>query len=122
MLVAGEGGEAVDVLPHPLVRGVEQVGAVTVDLDAGLRLHLAVGVAADVVAPVQHQDPQAQAGCATLGHGQAEGACADDHQIRPSAGRRTGSAPAPLAAHGTAVPGAAAFLPGASGPLTEFTV
>ena len=35
VLVVRELGELVDVVPHPLVRGVEQVGAVDVDLDAG---------------------------------------------------------------------------------------
>ena len=34
--VVGEGREAVDVLPHPLVGGVEEVRAVAVHLDAGL--------------------------------------------------------------------------------------
>ena len=37
VLVAGEVGEPVGVLPDPRVRGVEQVRAVAVDLDPGLR-------------------------------------------------------------------------------------
>ncbi len=57
VLVAGEGGEPVDVLPHPLVGGVEQVGAVHVHLDAGLGLGLAVGVAAEVVAAARAPAP-----------------------------------------------------------------
>ena len=52
VLVVGEVGELPHVVPHPLVGGVEQVGAVLVDLDAGLRLGLGVGVAADVGPPV----------------------------------------------------------------------
>lgn len=48
VLVVGEGGEPVGVLPHPLVGGVEEVGAVLVHLDAGLGVALGVGVAAQV--------------------------------------------------------------------------
>ena len=67
VLVVGELGEAVDVPPHPLVRGVEQVRAVLVDLDPGLRIRRAVGIAADVRPPVDHGDPQAQFVGAPLG-------------------------------------------------------
>jgi hypothetical protein len=72
VLVAGEVGEAVDVLPHALVGGVEQVRAVLVDLDPGLGLGLRVGVAADVVPPVQHQDALAELGRGPLGDRQSE--------------------------------------------------
>ena len=60
VLVAGEVGEPVDVLPDLLVGGVEQVGAVDVHLDAGLGLGLAVGVAAEVVPALEHQHLQAE--------------------------------------------------------------
>ena len=53
-------GEPVDVLPHPLVGGVEQVRAVDVHLDAGLGLGLAVGVAAEVVAALEDEHLQAE--------------------------------------------------------------
>ena len=72
VLVAGEGGEPVGVLPHLLVGGVEQVGAVLVHLDAGLRLPLAVGVAAEVVATVEDQHLQAELARAALGDRQPE--------------------------------------------------
>ena len=60
VLVAGEVGEPVDVLPDLLVGGVEEVGAVDVHLDAGLGLGLAVGVAAEVVATLEHQHLEAE--------------------------------------------------------------
>src|SRR5699024_10291584 len=72
VLVAGEIGEAVDVLPHALVGGVEQVRAVLVDLDPGLGLGLRVGVAADVVAPLEHQDALAELAGRPLGDRQTE--------------------------------------------------
>ena len=72
VLVAGERREAVDVLPDPRVRRVEQVRAVAVDLDAGLGLGLAVGVAADVGPAVEHEDAQSELGRATLRDRQAE--------------------------------------------------
>ena len=67
VLVAGERREAVDVLPHALVGGVEQVRAVLVDLDAGLGLGLGVGVAADVVTPLEHQHALAELARRPLG-------------------------------------------------------
>ena len=79
--VGGERGEPVHVLPHAPVGRVEQVGAVLVDLRAGLPVHVAVRVAADVVAHVDDLHPDAQTLHGLLGHGQAEQARAHDHQI-----------------------------------------
>ena len=50
--VVVEGAEAVDVGPHALVAGVEDVRAVGVHLDAGRRLGLAPGVPAEVAPPL----------------------------------------------------------------------
>ena len=46
MLVVRERRELIDVVPHALIRSVEEVGAVLVDLNAGLGFGLGVGVAA----------------------------------------------------------------------------
>ena len=54
--VPGERGELVGVLPDGFVGGVEQMGAVLVDLDAGCRVAGGVGVAADVIAAVKDED------------------------------------------------------------------
>ena len=81
MLVAGEVGEPVDVLPDPLVAGVEQVRAVAVDLDAGLGLVLGEGVAADVAAPVEDENALIELGGGALGDRQPEEAGADDDQV-----------------------------------------
>ena len=81
VLVAGERGEAVDVLPHPLVGGVEQVGAVLVHLDSGLGLGSAVGVAADVVSAVEDENAESEVVGAPLGDGEPEQAGADDDEI-----------------------------------------
>src|SRR5262249_38973881 len=81
VLIAGEVGELVDVVPHPLVGGVEQVRAVAVHLDTGLRLLLGVRVAAQVRAPLQHQDTLVQLRGGPLGHGQAEESGSDDNQV-----------------------------------------
>ena len=55
--------------------------AVDVHLDAGLLVELAVGVAAEVVAALEHEDLQAQLGGAALGDGEAEEAGADDDEV-----------------------------------------
>jgi hypothetical protein len=70
--VVRESREAVDVLPDPLVGGVEQVRAVAVHLDPGPLLVLRVGVAADVGPAVDQGDGEAQFVGGPLGHGQAE--------------------------------------------------
>ena len=79
--VVREACETVHVVPDPLVARVEQVRAVLVDLRAGLLVHVAVRVAADMVAHVDDLDPHAQVFDGLLGHGQAEQARAHDHQI-----------------------------------------
>ena len=81
VLVAGEGGEAVDVLPDPLVGGVEQVRPVPVHLDAGAGFRGAPGVAADVRPPVDHDDAQTQFGGAPLGDRQSEESGPDDQHV-----------------------------------------
>lgn len=61
VLVVGELREAVDVLPHPLVGGVEEVGAVLVHLHVGLGVALGVRVAAEVVAALEDEHAETQA-------------------------------------------------------------
>ena len=58
--VVRERREAVHVLPNAVVGRVEEVGTVTVHLDARLLFLFAVGVAADVVAAVDDDYLQAQ--------------------------------------------------------------
>jgi hypothetical protein len=79
--VAGEAGEPVGVGPDPLVGGVKEVGAVAVDLDAGGRVGLAVRIAAEVVAALDHLHLQPVL-CELLGHGEAEEARPDDEDVR----------------------------------------
>ena len=81
VLVVGEVGEPVDVLPHPLVGGVEEMRAVLVHLDPGLRVDLAVGVATEVVAPLEHEDLQSELVGAALRDGESEEAGAHDHEV-----------------------------------------
>jgi hypothetical protein len=81
VLVAGEICELVDVLPHPLVRRVEEVRAVAVDLDAGFRLSLGIRVSTEVVATLQYQYPLVELGGDPLGHGQAEESGTDNDQV-----------------------------------------
>jgi hypothetical protein len=81
VLVVSEAGEAVDVLPYLLVGRVEEVSAIPVHLDPGFRLGLGVGVAADVVAPFQHQYPLAQPRGGALGDSEPEKARADHDQV-----------------------------------------
>ena len=64
--------------------------AVRVHLDAGLRLRFGVGVAADVRAPVQHQDPLVQLGRHALGDRQAEETGTDDKEVKTSGHRQPG--------------------------------
>ncbi len=80
--VVREGREPVDVLPHTLVRGVEQVRAVAVHLDPGLRLVLRVGVAAHVVAAVDDEDLAAVLLGDPLGDGETEESRTDDDKVR----------------------------------------
>jgi hypothetical protein len=83
VLVTSEGGELVHVLPDALVRRVKQVRPVAVYLDPGFRFCLGVGVAAEVVAPFQHQHPLVQLGGGTFGHGETEKAGPDDDEVIP---------------------------------------
>ena len=57
------------------------MGAVLVHLDAGGRLLLGVGVAAEVVAALEDQYLQPELRGAPLGDGEAEEPAADDQQI-----------------------------------------
>jgi hypothetical protein len=90
VLVTGEIGELVDVVPDPFVRGVEQVCAVAVHLNTGLGFGLGVGVAADVVPAVQHQDPPIELAGDPLGDGQTEetGTHHDQVDVWTAHGRR----------------------------------
>src|SRR5205085_4093519 len=74
-------GEPVHVLPHALVRGVEQVRTVLVHLDPGLRVRLRVRVAAEVAAPLEDEDLLAQLGRGPFGDGQAEETGPDDDEV-----------------------------------------
>jgi hypothetical protein len=81
VLVAGELGELVDVVPHPLVGRVEEVGTVAVHLDTCLGLGLRVGVAADVRPPVEHEHTLVQLGGGAFRHREAEETGSHDHQV-----------------------------------------
>ncbi|BBH16527.1 hypothetical protein Back2_08140 [Nocardioides baekrokdamisoli] len=58
------------------------MGAVLVHLDAGLRIELAVGVAAKVRTTLKDEDSLAELSGHPLRDGQAEEAGADDHKVR----------------------------------------
>ena len=59
-------------------------------LDAGLGVRLAVGVSAEVVAALEHEDPETQVGCAALGDGQPEAGSTITRAVRLVGGRRGG--------------------------------
>jgi hypothetical protein len=80
--VGREVREAVDVLPDRLVGGVEQVRPVAVHLDAGLRVLLAVRVAADVVAAIDDEDLEAQLLGDALRDRESEETGSDHYEIR----------------------------------------
>src|ERR1700722_5439303 len=88
MLVAGEVGELPHVIPHPFVGGVEQVRAVFVYLDTGLRLGLGIGVSADMRPSVDDQHPFAELSGHALGNRQTEKSGADDIEVKAT-GRRS---------------------------------
>ena len=95
VLVARELGELVHVVPHALVRRVEEVRAVAVHLDACLGLRLGVGVSTDVVTTIQHQYPLVQLGGGALGDRQTEESGTDDNEVitceaHPQEGSREG--------------------------------
>ena len=110
VLVAGELGELPHVVPHPLVGGVEEVRAVLVHLDAGLRLGLGVGVPPDVRAPIQDKHPLAQLSSHALGNRQTEKTGADDIEVKAT-GRRSHRLPR-VSDCATAARLAAALRPG----------
>jgi hypothetical protein len=60
---------------------VEQVRAVHVHLDPGLGVRLAVGVASDVVAPLEDQNLQAELVGTAFGDRQAEETGPDDDEV-----------------------------------------
>ncbi|OBJ57891.1 hypothetical protein A9W94_17055 [Mycobacterium asiaticum] len=60
---------------------MEQVGAVLVDLDPGLRFGFGIGVTADVRAPVDNENPLVELGSHALGDRQAEKSGADDIEV-----------------------------------------
>ena len=60
------------------------------DLDAGLRFRFRVGIAADMRAAIEHQNPLIQLRCHTLGNRQAEETGTDDKEIETSCHRQQG--------------------------------
>lgn len=81
MLVAVEGGEAVDELPDFGDVGVEDVGAVFVNLDAGFGIDFTTDIAADYGALFENENALASFGKAT-GDGAAPDACAGNDGIK----------------------------------------
>ena len=79
--VIREARETVRVIPHALVGGVEQVGAVLVDLRTRLLVHVAVRVAADVVTDVDDVHAGTRMLHRLLRHRQAEQARTDNYQV-----------------------------------------
>ena len=57
------------------------MGAISVDLDAGLRFRLGLGVSADMPAPFDDQDPLAELAGHAFSNRQAEESRADDDQV-----------------------------------------
>ncbi len=78
--VVGEGREPVGVGPDLGVRGVEQVRAVLVHLDAGPLLAVGVRIASDMRTPLEDEHVRARGRGGPLGDGQAEEAGPDDDQ------------------------------------------
>jgi hypothetical protein len=72
---------SVNLVPDVLVGRVEQVCAVPVHLDAGLRFHLAVCVATDVRTSVDDQHLETQLVGCPFGDRQAEETRTDNEQI-----------------------------------------
>jgi len=81
VLVISEIGELIDVVPHSLVGGVEQVGAVLVNFDTRLWLCFGISVAADVGAPFHDQNARPLLACRLLCHGEAKKAASHDDQV-----------------------------------------
>ena len=70
--IGGERGEAIDIAPHPFIRGVEEMGPVLMDLDTCAGIRLGVCVSPDMGAAFQNQDGQAQLVSAALRNSQTE--------------------------------------------------
>ena len=68
VLVVGEIGELIAVIPHALIRGVEEVRAVLVHLDSGGGFGLGVGIAAEVVAALHNEHLLIQLASGALGN------------------------------------------------------
>ena len=79
--IRGKGGETIDVLPHALIGGVEEVCAVLMNFDTGFRINLRVGIATKVRATLNDCDAEAPARCGLLSNCQAEEARSDDNEV-----------------------------------------
>ena len=79
--VVVKGRESVDVGPHALVRGVEEMGAVAVHLDARGLVNRRVGVASDVVATLDDRHVHAETLRGLAGERQAKEARTNNKQI-----------------------------------------
>jgi len=94
VLVGGERGEPVGVVPDRAVRGVEQVRPVAMHLDPGRRVGLGVGVSTQVPAPLDHGHVAPEIVRDPFGDGQPEEPGADDQEIHaggaPSGRERSG--------------------------------
>lgn len=83
MLVPDELGEPRRVGDHPLDGRVEDVRAVGADLDAGGRVNVTGGVAAEEVAAVDEGDGAPELVRDPLGDGQPEQSGADHYGVGP---------------------------------------
>ena len=101
--VVGEAREAVHVIPHALVGGVEQMSAVLVDLRTRLLIDIRVCVAADVVANINNVHAGTRVLHRLLRHRQAKQARANDNEIGILGGfgivRCTGHSKQPFTGH-----------------------
>ena len=79
--VRSEGGETIDILPHALIGGVEEVRTVLMNFDTGFRINLRVGIATKVRATLNDCDAEAPTGCGLLSNCQAEKARSDDNEV-----------------------------------------
>ena len=83
VLVVGEIGELVTVLPHPLIGGVEEVRAVFVHFNSGGGVRLGVGIAAEVIAALHNEHLLSQLASGPFRNGQAkESGTNNDEVIR----------------------------------------
>ena len=68
VLVVGEIGELIAVIPYALIGGVEEVRAVLVHLDSGGGFSLGVGIAAEVIAALHNEHLLIQLASGALGN------------------------------------------------------